>query len=307
MPWDVGEVDQFKKGLTETQKRRWIEVANSALAACLKEGGEDCEASAIKQANAVIEEAAHEHESLADKILEAVFDEKASFKATIKGFLAAAKALINTPGIPQKYASQIAALNDTISSSNWAKLSAEESAGHQSAKDANKGSRGRSQSIAEAFGGMSLAEIEGALPAALKAKLGPGEWKILDVYETAVIFSAEGGMWGAPFTVSEGGKITLGKPVRVKRICRYVRDDAAQDEEKPRDQDDQGGELSQPGEDWKDWWKYSQDWGDGFKILGSKPMPTDSGDSQEALREDGAIVTEFVETGAIVKAGENDG
>jgi len=52
MPWTVEDVDGFKQGLSAKEKKTWVEVANKALAAC--SGEEDCEASAIKQANAVV-------------------------------------------------------------------------------------------------------------------------------------------------------------------------------------------------------------------------------------------------------------
>jgi hypothetical protein len=56
MPWTVDDVDRFKSGLNAAQKRQWVEVANSALASCLADGKEqsECEASAIRQANGVI-------------------------------------------------------------------------------------------------------------------------------------------------------------------------------------------------------------------------------------------------------------
>lgn len=49
------DVDEFKKGLTDKEKRQWVAIANSALERCLKEGGDQqtCEVSAIKQANGV--------------------------------------------------------------------------------------------------------------------------------------------------------------------------------------------------------------------------------------------------------------
>lgn len=55
MPWTVDDVDRFKKGLTDKEKRQWVAIANSALERCLKEGGDQktCEVSAIKQANGV--------------------------------------------------------------------------------------------------------------------------------------------------------------------------------------------------------------------------------------------------------------
>ena len=56
MPWTKADVEEHNKGLTDEQKEQWVEVANSALASCLDEGGEQdkCEASAIKQANAAV-------------------------------------------------------------------------------------------------------------------------------------------------------------------------------------------------------------------------------------------------------------
>jgi hypothetical protein len=55
MPWTIGDVDRFKAGLSREEKRRWVEVANSALRRCLDNGGsqDDCEARAIRQANGI--------------------------------------------------------------------------------------------------------------------------------------------------------------------------------------------------------------------------------------------------------------
>lgn len=53
MPWTVKDVDQHKKGLDDKAKKQWVLVANSTLAQCLKDGGKDCEAKAIKSANGV--------------------------------------------------------------------------------------------------------------------------------------------------------------------------------------------------------------------------------------------------------------
>ena len=57
MPWTTKDV-KTKAAKTDAQKRQWVAVANGALASCLKDGGsqEECEASAIKQANGVIKE-----------------------------------------------------------------------------------------------------------------------------------------------------------------------------------------------------------------------------------------------------------
>ena len=57
MPWTTTDV-KTKAAKTDAQKRQWVAVANEALASCLKDGGsqEECEASAIKQANGVLKE-----------------------------------------------------------------------------------------------------------------------------------------------------------------------------------------------------------------------------------------------------------
>ncbi len=54
MPWTVADVEKHNKGLTDHQKKVWVNVANSALAKCQKEGGTACDASAIRQANGVV-------------------------------------------------------------------------------------------------------------------------------------------------------------------------------------------------------------------------------------------------------------
>jgi hypothetical protein len=53
MPFTIDDVDKYNKGLGDRQKERWVSVANSVLNKCQ---GDDCESSAIKQANAVIKE-----------------------------------------------------------------------------------------------------------------------------------------------------------------------------------------------------------------------------------------------------------
>lgn len=54
MPWTVEDVDDHRSGLTDAEKERWVEIANSVLEECLEEGGghEECDARAIRIANA---------------------------------------------------------------------------------------------------------------------------------------------------------------------------------------------------------------------------------------------------------------
>ncbi len=56
MPWDISQVDEHKKGLTDRQKRQWVEIANSVLTSCTADGGteSDCAAKAIRQANGAV-------------------------------------------------------------------------------------------------------------------------------------------------------------------------------------------------------------------------------------------------------------
>ena len=51
MPWTTSDVDRFKSGLTQAQKRQWVQIANSALRRCQENNGTNCEAQAIRQAN----------------------------------------------------------------------------------------------------------------------------------------------------------------------------------------------------------------------------------------------------------------
>jgi hypothetical protein len=56
MPWSTSDVESHKKGLTPDQKKRWVEIANSALQSCMSKGGieSECAVSAIRQANGVV-------------------------------------------------------------------------------------------------------------------------------------------------------------------------------------------------------------------------------------------------------------
>ena len=54
IPWTKKDVPKHKKGLTEEQKKKWVEIANSVLKQCKKDGGKDCEARAIRTANSKV-------------------------------------------------------------------------------------------------------------------------------------------------------------------------------------------------------------------------------------------------------------
>jgi hypothetical protein len=52
MPWTVKDVDSKKKGLSPSQKKKWVSIANAALKRCQDKGESNCDASAIRIANA---------------------------------------------------------------------------------------------------------------------------------------------------------------------------------------------------------------------------------------------------------------
>ena len=54
MPWTTADVGRFKSGLTDRQERQWVRIANDALSRCQARSGSNCDASAIRQANAAI-------------------------------------------------------------------------------------------------------------------------------------------------------------------------------------------------------------------------------------------------------------
>jgi hypothetical protein len=55
MPWKIEDVDKHKQGLSDEQKKKWCSIANAALADCEANGGEDCDAMAIRIANSKFE------------------------------------------------------------------------------------------------------------------------------------------------------------------------------------------------------------------------------------------------------------
>jgi hypothetical protein len=58
MPYQVEDVDKHKKGLSDDEKKQWVEVANSVYDKCIEDGGDDasCAVQSIKQANGITDE-----------------------------------------------------------------------------------------------------------------------------------------------------------------------------------------------------------------------------------------------------------
>ena len=64
MPWTAEDVERHNAGLSDKRKRQWVAVANSTLASCLKDGGEqkECEAKAVRIANGAAKKSMEEGE-----------------------------------------------------------------------------------------------------------------------------------------------------------------------------------------------------------------------------------------------------
>jgi phage-related tail fiber protein len=122
MPWTVEEVEKFKKGLSASEKETWVEIANKALAACEKAGKADCDASAIKQANAVLSKVS---EALSSD--EATFVEAATFKALMQGLIRSAGAVAGHKSIPKALEGKLADLRAYLKKA-YSEMSGEEEA-----------------------------------------------------------------------------------------------------------------------------------------------------------------------------------
>lgn len=62
MPWKKGDVESHKKGLSDSEKDKWVRIANGALASCIKKSKKEteCAASAIQIANSMVGHKANE-------------------------------------------------------------------------------------------------------------------------------------------------------------------------------------------------------------------------------------------------------
>ena len=115
MPWTVDDVDGFKKGLSDKQKRQWVAIANSALAKCEDEGGENCEASAIRQANGAMEESMDESEWLQEAV---------THKALVKRYLRDTTTLLGMKAIPATLKTALGQIQTALKKT-WADIAAE--------------------------------------------------------------------------------------------------------------------------------------------------------------------------------------
>jgi hypothetical protein len=142
---------------------------------------DDVEAKAITQANGVVTEAMREHESLGEKVLEAVFSE-GSVRQTVQGFLRAARAVAGHPKMPDEVKAKVETFRQSLLST-WAGIIADDdgdpvSGGTPEAAVASEAKQTASRSIAEAVAMKDAdgftAEDFAYVPSAFK----PGTWKL---------------------------------------------------------------------------------------------------------------------------------
>lgn len=207
MPWKTGDVDKHAKGLTDQQKAVWVKVANSALARCQADGGQDCEATAIRAATALAKKTprvAKEAEQLSAALTSLLpLDEK--------GRVLSGKnesALRSALSALQQVLAQIADAEPDEKAADEAIESARE--------------------LLEAE--FSASDKQTALRTALKdANPSSKRWYwVQDLFDTFFIYEDDGAEGAGPmklykrtYVIAEDGKVTLGDPVEVRRKTVY--------------------------------------------------------------------------------------
>ena len=120
MPGKEWDVASHMKGLSTGETETWVEVADKALAACEKAGKADCDASAIKQANAVLGKV---REAFTPE--EEEFVEAASFKAILARFMKSARVLADHAFISKAVKKRLAGLQDALKADHGAEVPAD--------------------------------------------------------------------------------------------------------------------------------------------------------------------------------------
>lgn len=248
MPWKIGDVDSFKPGLTDTQKRTWVMVANNLLQKCMDGGKTDaqCAPSAIRQANAVAQRVSKAAESaemptpLTDaQVWQAFGEAQAAAQTTLRTL----HGLYNGEAIPS--AGLREALGTAIDALTWTwgrspeqrelgTLSVEEAVALAATTlteaadlllqdDSQDARRCR---VRQAITGYLAAERAKAIAAGEMP-----EWRVMDscypyirdLYDESVVFEYKDRLFRADYTVATDGTVTLG-PIAPVQIA-YVRAD----------------------------------------------------------------------------------
>lgn len=228
MPWTVRDVDRHIRDLTDAQKRVWVSVANSRLAACLKGGGkrETCEASAIRQANSV---AKGVKESMPMEVREA-----ATVKARLQALMRAADGLLADKDLSKAVRSDIVEIRAKLKR-RWDEVKdAPEKEGVSTSTKAAEAARFLTEAKAIIDTTDSYQAREQLVQAALSTKFPPPAdrpydrpW-IRELLDDAVVFRSagdDGKLFQASYVIDRTGsepKVTLGEVTQVQVVYATV-------------------------------------------------------------------------------------
>lgn len=206
LPWTASDAKDHVKGLSAHQATVWAAVANAALKRCQDGKGDDCDASAIKQANAMAQKAPKTAAEAARWVAQVgdlvevgrVFSKKN--RDAIKAAVDALHALINA--------------------------SDEDAAGEPAAESARVVDASI-RTLLEAD--LSQNDVAAALTAALRGDDASGRryyWP-QDVYPSWFVYqddgdgSSAGRLLKRTYVIADDGTVTLGEPIEVRRRTVY--------------------------------------------------------------------------------------
>jgi hypothetical protein len=227
MPWTAKDADAHVKGLSAKQKRAWAQVANSALAQCQKDGGSNCDATAIRQANAAAQRVGESDDPGAF----AGLSEAQTVKHRARALLRDIEALLADKGLSDDETAPLAALRDRLKA-KWSDLTAPEPTAESLAAEA-----AAILAQDDSYDGRRCA-VQMALYATTSRTGGmmgdgPYPW-IRDLYDDVVVYQMGEDLFRRDYTINADETVTLGDPIEVEMSYVPVAA-AAQESEAPED------------------------------------------------------------------------
>lgn len=217
MPWTAKDADSHKKGLSPKQQRQWAAVANAALEKCEKDGGSDCDASAIRQANAAVDKTT----------AEAAIGEATTMRHRARVLASDLDAILASKGLSDQQRGPLLDLRAALAST-WGEITATEAepspldpiarilleAELVLAQDDSWD--GRRMLIQQAL-------MQQAAATAASANTDPYSYRpgalpyIEDVYDDTVVYCCDGCIYACGYTIGADDTVTLGEPIEVER------------------------------------------------------------------------------------------
>lgn len=232
MPWTAKDADAHVKGLSAKQKRAWAQIANSALAQCQKEGGSNCDATAIRQANAAAQRVGESDDPGAF----AGLIEAQTVKHRARALLRDIEALLADKGLSDDETAPLAALRDRLKA-KWSDLTAPEPTAESLAAEA-----AAILAQDDSYDGRRCA-VQCALFAAYPwppayDDIGsidfPSRPWIRDLYDDVVVYQMGEDLFRRDYTINADETVTLGDPIEVEMSYVPV-SAAARESEAPAD------------------------------------------------------------------------